>query len=136
MVKKYVNNCQLFVIKCILFASLFSLSCNANAEYYFVRSSVNTTCVSCSSCSHKHHVMKHHRVKKHYASHHHYAKPKHQVACYACGSCHVGSCQHTRHSHAKNNHQSYQEYEKRDSYNPDLSTGDDDASVYPGMQIN
>lgn len=80
--------------------------------------------------------MKHHRVKKHYVAHRHHAKPKHQVVCYTCDSCHVRSCQHHHHWQAQTNHRKYQQYENRDSYDPDLSTGDDDASVYPGMQIN
>lgn len=109
--------------KIIFFFMLLFVSSRVHAEYYFVRSCSSLSCMQCCHMP-KHKQMIHQKKKwvkkKHHVVHHyavnHRGYSHHPTGCAAFGNDKQTPVQH--------------------DYNADLSTGDDDASVYPGMQIN
>lgn len=95
-----------FVLLAGAFVFFMTMTLNVYAEYYVVYTAYPH--VICGSCCH-HHYYRHH-IHRHILTHHlyhHYWHPRYRIHHY--------------------------EY---NCYDPDMSTGDDDACVHPDMQIN
>ncbi len=154
-----------FISKFAILITLFAFTGAAYAEYYVVYSTPSCSYCQTTVYKKykKHHVKKH--VKKHYVKKHVYRPRDYTVtvsytwqpapcgcAYTSCSSCNY-NCSYAPPCGCVNNgsgrwvkvrtQSAYDEVyyyndnvEKYDSYDPDMSTGDDDATVYPGMDID
>jgi len=125
-------------IKGILLVTLLSFSYTSHAEYYFA---YPHTCCEVSTTTHyKHHYFKrHHKHHKKIAktTHRPYHHKKHHYYSHHC--CPVQSCGYRCCHHAyyeSHRYRSRTHFYTADSYNPDMSTGDDNALFYPDMNID
>lgn len=134
--------------KIALFTALLTFSLSAHAEYYFAcEGPIMWTYCPSGGCvkKHRHHYPK---VKKKHTYHRVYRSEIVNVyvvpACGGCSGCCAGREESAAYYWRYGNtyppiYGPYvQDYypSPRDAYDPDLSTGDDNASVYPGMDID
>lgn len=143
----------MITLRTCLLTSLIFASPYAYAEYYLVYPAANV--IDCADCyarpTWKHHHSKHHHSTRPHVAHkkHHHHRSSYSITvyypwrivtpCYTCCATNTHyrdaiidyNSMPVSHSRGRYIHDNPYDY-----YNPDMSTGDDDASVYPDMNIN